>query len=128
MACITYSKGNSGNYKDGEMMAVLIKDKKKPPKCEWVDKHHDLHRCVMLDGEDNCVLQDCAEGTWSEQYANCPLVEVDSDNLVDADRVIHTKVYAVELEGVIDRSMTIADFLDEYTEEGCPMSVMDVEE
>lgn len=110
-------------------MAILIKDKKRPPNCEWVNKYHDLCRCVMLDGEDNCVLQDCEEEwTWSEQYANCPLVGVDSDNLIDAERVIHTQVYDDEHEEVIDRSMTIADFLDEYTEEGCPMSVMDVEE
>ena len=76
MACVSYSKGDFGNYKDGEVMAILIKDKKKPPKCKWVTKNHDVCRCVMLDGKDDCVLQDCEQETWTEQYANCPLVEV----------------------------------------------------
>ena len=58
-------------------MAVLIKGKKRPPTCEWVTKNHDVCRCALLDGNDDCALQYCEEGqTWTEQYANCPLVEV----------------------------------------------------
>ena len=98
-------------------MAILI-DMEMPRGCDDCDLKSNgycdiTNRLVPYDGS---------------RHGDCPLVEVDSDNLIDAERVIHTQVYDDEHEEVIDRSMTIADFLDEYTEEGCPMSVMDVEE
>lgn len=104
-------------------MSILIKGMDLPEKCG-------LCKIFRPEHPMRCAITGTAPGApyGMPRPEWCPLVEVDSDNLVDADRVIHTQVYDDEHEEVIDRSMTIADFLDEYTEEGCPMSVMDVEE
>ena len=108
-------------------MAILIKGMDFPKTCMACDLE-------IVDDEDYTTYCSLIYKGYTGKYREdgrlpaCPLVEVDSDNLVDADRVIHTQVYDDEHEEVIDRSMTIADFLDAYTEEGCPMSVMDVEE
>ena len=62
-------------------MGVLIKGMQKPKLCEWVESkvhNFEVHRCPLLDGEDNCRLQDCKEFEyWEEQYTGCPLEEVD---------------------------------------------------
>lgn len=104
-------------------MSILIKGMDLPEKCG-------LCKIFRPEHPMRCAITGTAPGApyGMPRPEWCPLVEVDSDNLVDADRVIHTQVYDDEHEEVIDRSMTIADFLDAYTEEGCPMSVMDVEE
>lgn len=60
-------------------MSVFIPGMEMPQgKCEWVDKDRHLHRCKLLNGDDDCKMQEgiCADATWEEQFANCPLVEV----------------------------------------------------
>ena len=58
-------------------MSVYIKGLHKPENCEWLDKDQErLRRCPMLNGEDDCVLQDKIFGTWEDQMMGCPLVEV----------------------------------------------------
>lgn len=60
-------------------MGVFIKGMEMPQgSCEWVDKDCHLHRCKLLNGDDDCKMQEglCSTITWQEQFANCPLVEV----------------------------------------------------
>ena len=40
--------------------------------------------------------------------------------MIDETKIIHTQVYDDQHEQWIDKEMTIADFLDAYTNEGCP--------
>lgn len=40
--------------------------------------------------------------------------------LINADLMISTQVYEDEHEEWIDKKMSISDFLDSYTDEGCP--------
>lgn len=42
--------------------------------------------------------------------------------MIDEKKMIHTRVYDDEHEEWIDKEMTIAEYLDAYTEEGCPES------
>ena len=71
-------------------MSVIVKGIEKPPKCEWLDENHDIHRCPLLDGDDNCKLQNCDPyWSWHEQYEGCPLIELPPHgNLIDADRLL----------------------------------------
>ena len=65
-------------------MSVLIKDIKKPKRCSGFDG-----RCLFLNEEDNCVLQETILGTWNDLYAGCPLVELpdeyDAIALIEAE-------------------------------------------
>lgn len=67
-------------------MSVIVKGIEKPPKCEWLDENHDIHRCQLLDDDDNCKLQNCDPyWSWYEQYEGCPLVEIpEGAKLIDA--------------------------------------------
>lgn len=40
--------------------------------------------------------------------------------MIDETKIIHTQVYDDEHEEWIDKEMTIAEYLDAYTDEGCP--------
>lgn len=40
--------------------------------------------------------------------------------MIDETKIIHTQVYDDEHEDWLDKEMTIAEFLDAYTIEGCP--------
>lgn len=42
--------------------------------------------------------------------------------MIDEKKMIHTQVYDDEHEEWIEKEMTIAEYLDAYTEEGCPES------
>ena len=44
------------------------------------------------------------------------------EGMIDETKTIHTQVYDDEHEEWIDKEMTIAEYLDAYTEEGCPES------
>ena len=71
-------------------MSVIIKGITKPKNCMWIDDNHDVHSCPLLDGEDNCKLQDCKEEwNWADQYAGCPLVELPDHHgrLIDENEV-----------------------------------------
>lgn len=60
-------------------MSILIKGMEMPKgSCEWVDEERHLHRCKFLDGDDDCKMQEgvCADATWEEQFAGCPLIEI----------------------------------------------------
>ena len=60
-------------------MSVIVKGMKMPQgSCEWVDAEGHLHRCKLLNGDDDCKMQEgiCADATWEEQFAGCPLVEI----------------------------------------------------
>ena len=102
-------------------MVILIKGMNSMPKT-CID-------CPLHDGEYgqcnfNHMIYICFDGRPSE----CPLVEIDSDNLIDANKTIHAQTYNSQYEEFINKSMTIADFLDNYTYDGCPMSVVDIKE
>ncbi len=71
-------------------MSVIIKNMKKPPKCEWLDNERNLQRCKLLINDD-CALQDCDDSwTWEELYARCPLDELPEKHgrLIDADETL----------------------------------------
>lgn len=75
------------------MSSVLVKGMEMPQgSCEWVDKDCHLHRCKLLNGDDDCKMQEglCSTITWQEQFANCPLIEVQSPHgrLIDADKLM----------------------------------------
>ena len=75
------------------MSEVLIKGMDMPQgSCEWVDKDGYLHRCKLLNGDDDCKMQEgiCADATWEEQFANCPLVEIEMPHgrLIDAQKLL----------------------------------------
>ena len=40
--------------------------------------------------------------------------------MIDETKIIHTQIYDDEHEEWLDKEMTIAEYLDAYTEEGCP--------
>ena len=42
--------------------------------------------------------------------------------MIDEKKMIHTQVYDDEHEEWIDKEMTIEEYLDAYTDEGCPES------
>ena len=68
-------------------MSILIKGMEMPQdSCEWVDKDGHLHRCKLLNGDDDCKMQEgiCADATWEEQFAGCPLVEV-QQTIIEAE-------------------------------------------
>ena len=72
-------------------MSVLIKGMKKPILCEHMENGK-VHRCPLLDNEDCCKLQDCEDSwTWEDQYAGCPLVEVNNPHgrLIDENEVVN---------------------------------------
>ena len=74
-------------------MSVLVRGMEMPKgSCEWVDEERNLHRCKFLDGDDDCKVQEgvCADATWEEQFAGCPLVEVKEPHgdLVDKDKLM----------------------------------------
>lgn len=58
-------------------MSVLIKDMDKPKSCyEVIDGEPEY--CPFLNTDDDCVLllkEGICEGTWTDQYSKCPLVE-----------------------------------------------------
>lgn len=73
-------------------MSVLVKDMEMPQgSCEWVDKDCHLHRCKLLNSDDDCKMQEglCSTITWQEQFANCPLIEVPTPHgrLIDKDKL-----------------------------------------
>lgn len=74
------------------MSSVLVKGMKMPQgSCEWVDKDCHLHRCKLLNGDDDCKMQEglCSTITWQEQSANCPLIEVPPHgDLTDKDKLM----------------------------------------
>ena len=71
-------------------MSVIVKGMKMPQgSCEWVDAEGHLHRCKLLNGDDDCKMQEgiCADATWEDQFSGCPLVEIPTPHgrLIDAD-------------------------------------------
>ena len=42
---------------------------------------------------------------------------------INAEKVIHTQIYDDEYEELSEREMTIEEFLDAFTDEGCPTVV-----
>lgn len=47
--------------------------------------------------------------------------------MIDETQIIHTQVYDDEHEEWHDKQMTIAEYLDAFTEEGCPKSMPDLQ-
>lgn len=45
--------------------------------------------------------------------------------LIDADMIVSVELYEDEYEEYYTERMTIADFIDRFTEEGCPKGVSD---
>ena len=61
-------------------MGVLIKGMQKPKLCEWIESkvhNFEVHRCPLIDEDDNCSLQHGEFEYWEQQYARCPLEEID---------------------------------------------------
>ena len=60
-------------------MSIFIKGMEMPKgSCEWIGENGSLRRCKLLNGDDDCKMQEgvCADATWEEQFAGCPLVEI----------------------------------------------------
>ena len=105
-------------------MSVIVKGMKMPQgSCEWVDAEGHLHRCKLLNGDDDCKMQEgmCADATWEEQFAGCPLVEVkephgrlidiksvEDGKFVNADNE-YQKWWNGALESVINYAKTIIE-------------------
>ena len=71
-------------------MSVIVKGMKMPQgSCEWVDAEGHLHRCKLLNGDDDCKMQEgiCADATWEDQFSGCPLIELPTPHgrLIDVD-------------------------------------------
>jgi len=69
-------------------MSVLIKGMKKPKTCYSIIDG-EAKFCPFVNTDDDCVLllgKKCY-GTWEEQYADCPLVELPEKHgrLIDGD-------------------------------------------
>lgn len=59
-------------------MAVTIKNFNKPKACFWIYKKDGKEiRCPLLSRSNDCHFQRGTYRTWEEQYANCPLEEVE---------------------------------------------------
>lgn len=74
-------------------MSVIVRGMEMPKgSCEWIGENGSLRRCKLLNGDDDCKMQEgvCADATWEEQFAGCPLVEISTPHgrLIDADEVI----------------------------------------
>ena len=72
-------------------MSVLIKGMKKPKTCcSIIDGEMKL--CPFVNTDDDCVLRlgEKCYGTWEEQYADCPLVELPEKHgrLIDGDALV----------------------------------------
>ena len=72
-------------------MSVIVKGMEMPKgSCEWIGENGSLRRCKLLNGDDDCKMQEeiCADATWEEQFAGCPLVEIPTPHgrLIDADK------------------------------------------
>lgn len=69
-------------------MSILVKGMKMPKTCcSIIDG--EMRFCPFVNTDDDCVLQlgEKCYGTWEEQYADCPLVELPEKHgrLIDAD-------------------------------------------
>ena len=74
-------------------MSVIVKNMEMPKgSCEWIGENGSLRRCKLLNGDDDCKMQEgvCADATWEEQFAGCPLVEIPTPHgrLVDLDKMV----------------------------------------
>ena len=74
-------------------MSVIVKGMEMPKgSCEWIGENGSLRRCKLLNGDDDCKMQEgvCADATWEEQFAGCPLIEIPTphSDLVDRDALI----------------------------------------
>ena len=74
-------------------MSVIVKNMGMPKgSCEWIGENGSLRRCKLLNGDDDCKMQEgvCADATWEEQFAGCPLVEIPTPHgrLVDLDKMV----------------------------------------
>lgn len=98
-------------------MSVLIRGMELPEKCG-------LCKIFRPEHPMRCAITGTAPGApyGMPRPEWCPLVEVDSDNLIDANKTIHAQIYNDQYEEFINKSMTIAEFLDNYTYDGCPIS------
>lgn len=74
-------------------MSVIVKGMEMPKgSCEWIRENGSLRRCKLLNGDDDCKMQEgiCADATWEEQFAGCPLVEIPTPHgrLGDLDKLM----------------------------------------
>ena len=75
------------------MMSILIMGMEKPKKC-CAMVGGECVMCPFVNDDDECVvllqMQKRVFGTWEDQYAQCPLVELPESHgrLVDADELI----------------------------------------
>jgi len=71
-------------------VSVIVKGMQKPRKCfEIIDGQ--CKYCPFVNTDDDCILQrDKCYGTWEEQYAGCPLVELPEKHgrLIDGDALV----------------------------------------
>lgn len=94
-------------------MSVIIKGMEMPPKCEWLDENHNIHRCSLLDDNDDCKLQNCDPyWSWYEQYEGCPLIEIPKGaRLIDAKGlymdIIHRFDYCDDFLEMLENAPTI---------------------
>lgn len=98
-------------------MSVIVKNMEMPKgSCEWIGENGSLRRCKLLNGDDDCKMQEgvCADATWEEQFAGCPLVEIPTPHgrLIDADKLnIHdvSPAYGFCVMGVTEEDIELAD-------------------
>lgn len=101
-------------------MSILIKGMKKPKKCcATIDR--ECVMCQFVNGDDECVallqIGKRVPGTWEDQYAQCPLVELPESHgrLIDADELIDDMVNGIRagnLEKGYERYQNINDVDD----------------
>lgn len=81
-------------------MSVLIKGMKKPKNCCFIIDG-ETEFCPFVNTDDDCVLLLGGEcyGTWEEQYADCPLVELPEKRgrLIDGDELFKQMNIAVAM-------------------------------
>lgn len=99
-------------------MSILIKNMKLP------DKDHLI--LVEIDSNGDVFAAYDSGRTKLTQY-KASLISEPHGKLIDADTKLSWEMYDDKYQEWYIKSMTIADALDSYTDEGCPPAIIEAE-
>lgn len=91
---------------------MILMPMDKPEMCEWTDGEG-LHRCYLLDNENDCKLQENSHfiATWQEQYEHCTMIDLKGMTNGDVIKALFPDM-ADNLEFYIKEYILSADWWD----------------